>query len=479
MKKNNLFAIVSAAVVLTAVFSSCKKNTSGETSVVSVPPYQIGQPVSDGSPLSGAIKGTMLSGHHYIIGGDVTINKGDTLLLQPNVNVCVNNTSTIVVKGVLLSLGSQSNPNSFSACNAAKINTIAQAENPGTDPAYNGGRGWWTGIQCDTSCTLLVLKWTHVDFTGAAFPVTEPFLGGTQGATAKGINFQNPNGDFIMEDSWMYGCVDDAIRIQSGRISLMRNTFEKCGYIGGDVLNAKSGSVGDMAYNMFIGTATNGTKASNKGGVAPETNIVMYNNTYVNGGYRQAQTARSGAIDYEEGAKGMAYNNLIVNCKYGFRVIGPMPNAAGIPVADTSNLFYGNNYAYGDSVSVVDQFYPVGYVTHPNCYVIPAPASTNYILTNAANGSAAYDASALVDKNNPMFTNFPLPEPGITHLYDINYIGNYNFHLLSSSPALGKGFTGFAPLNACKVTNPNYRPIQTPPGVDIGCYQSNGGGNNH
>ncbi|HXC05232.1 MAG TPA: hypothetical protein VNZ86_10805 [Bacteroidia bacterium] len=477
--KKNLYLLATGSLFLVAVFSSCKKNSSTEQTVVSVPPYQIGQPVSDAAPLSGSIKGTMLSGHNYIIGGDVTVNKGDTLLLQPNVNVCVNNASTIIVKGVFISLGTQATPNSISACSAAKINTIAQAESPSTDPAYNGGHGWWTGLECDTSCTLLVLKWTHIDFTGAAYAVTEPFVGGAQGGTAFGILFQNPKGDFIMEDSWMYGCIDDCIRIQHGRISLMRNTFEKCGYIGGDCLNAKSGTVGDMAYNMFIGTATNGTKASNKGGVAPQTNIVMYNNTYVNGGYRQAQTARCGAIDFEEGAKGMGYNNLMVNCKYSFRVMGPMPNAAGIPVADTANLFYGNNYAYGDSASVMDQIYPVGYVTHPNCFVVPTPSSTNYVLTNAASGSAAYDASALAGKNNPLFVNFPLPEPGITHLYDINYIGNYNFRLQAGSPALGKGTTSFSPLNACQVTVPNLKPSQTPPGVDIGCYQSNGNGNVH
>ena len=284
-----------------------------------------------------------------------------------------------------------------------------------------------------------------------------------------------------MEDSWMYASIDDAIRLSSGRCNIMRNTFEKCGYVGGDCLNAKSGSVGDMAYNLFVGTATNGTKASNKGGIGSQTNIYMYNNTYICGGYRQVQTARSGDINFEEGAKGKAYNNLIVNCKFGFRVMGPTPNAAAIPAADTTNLSYSNNYAYGDSASVCNQFYPVGYITKPSAYVIPTPASTNYIFNGGPNGAVAYNASTLAGQNNPLFENFPLPITGISRLQDINCVGSFSFKLKSNSPAIGKGKTDFAPLNstAATVTNPKFKVNQTAPGIDIGCYQSNGTGNKH
>ncbi len=486
MKKSIItFGIIAAMAAFS--LESCKKKksstTDDEQTVVSVPPYQIGQPISAGTALSGSIKGTMISGNTYTIGGDVVINIGDTVLLQENVHVCVAAGKTIVVKGVLISLGTQTGPNWFTSCGVAKVNTIAQSQSPTTDPAWGvAGAGVWCGIQCDTSSKLLVLKWTHIEFVGAAFPVTQPFVGGTAGSKSKGITFQNPNGDFIMEDSWMYGTIDDAIRLSSGRCSVMRNTFEKCGYVGGDCVNAKSGSVGDMAYNLFVGTATNGTKASNKGGIGPQTNIVMYNNTYIDGGYRQVQTARSADINFEEGAKGMAYNNLIVNCKYGLRVMGPTPNAAAIPAADTANVFYSNNYIYGDSASVCNQFYPVGYITKPTAYITPLNgAGTNYVFNGGANGCVAYNAAALAMQNNPMFTNFPLPEVGITRLQDINYVGNYNFRLQSGSPAIGKGKTNFFPLNstASTVTNANFRASITNPSADIGCYPSAGNGNQH
>jgi hypothetical protein len=471
MKKTILITFMLAAM-FAIVLNSCKKN-SNQATVISVPPVLVNHPISD-TTTGGAVSGTMLSGHTYHITRDLTVNQGDTLFLQPLVTVCMGNAVSIIVKGSLISLGTKDSTNSFTVCSGpAKINTIAQAESPSTDPAYNGGNGWWTGINCDTTCALLVLKWTHVDFTGAAFPVTENFKGGTQGGTSFGILFQNPNGDFIMEDSWMYGGIDDAVRIQNGRISLMRNTFEKMGYIGGDCLNAKSGSVGDMAYNLFVGEATNGTKASNKGGVSPECNINMYNNTYVDCGYRQAQTGRGGDINYEQGAEGKAYNNLIVNCAFGFRIVNN-------PIADTANCIYGYNYAYGDSVSIVEQFYPVGYITKPNAYVVPSPSSTNYVY-DPINGAAAYNDASLEGQNNPKFVNFPLPEPGITHLYDINYVGSYDFHLQSGSPALGIGYTSFSPLNVISagVKSSTFGPTVTPPSADMGCYPSAGGGNQH
>ena len=53
----------------------------------------------------------------------------------------------------------------------------------------------------------------------------------------------------------------------------------------------------------------------------PASNVRMYNNTIVNSGYRRSAAVRGGSINFEEGAGGMAYNNLIVNCKFGLRVV--------------------------------------------------------------------------------------------------------------------------------------------------------------
>lgn len=73
-------------IMLMLAAASCKKN---DTSSVSVAQIQVGQPVSSSAPLSGSIKGTMVTGQTYTINSDVTVNAGDTLLIQKGVTVKV------------------------------------------------------------------------------------------------------------------------------------------------------------------------------------------------------------------------------------------------------------------------------------------------------------------------------------------------------------------------------------------------------
>ena len=216
----------------------------------------------------------------------------------------------------------------------------------------------------------------------------------------------------------------------------------------------------------------------------------MYNNTYISGGYRQKDpTGRGGSINYEEGAKGKAFNNLMINCRTGVRIHNN-------PAADVVNMSYGYNYTYGDSLRVMNMVYPTGAttaVTIPQSTDIPAYTT---LLTNKSyskdtlytivggicpNILKAYDATAYVKVGNPLFTGFALPFTG--KLANVSAVGSFNFRLQSSSPALGKGTadaTKIAPLNAIQVTNANFKPTEvTLPGADMGCYQSNGTGNQH
>src|SRR5258708_35243190 len=116
------------------------------------------------------------------------------------------------------------------------------------------------------------------------------------------VSLVSANGIFVLEDSWVYGGVDDPIRIQGGRINVMRNTFEKGGLFGGESLNVKSGTIGNYAYNVTIGSATNGPKASNKGGKNPQENIYMNNNTIINSGYRRNAVGRGGCLHFDNDA---------------------------------------------------------------------------------------------------------------------------------------------------------------------------------
>ncbi|MBK0381802.1 hypothetical protein I5M32_02415 [Pedobacter sp. SD-b] len=456
MKIKQLSFIILAGSM--AIMASCSKK---ENTQISTPPLQVGQAVSDTAPLTGSIKGTMLSGKTYTISGDVTVNEGDTLLVQKGVKVYMTNNADVIVKGTLLSLGTKEQPNYFTVKDAVKTND--PNVNPDDDDAY---KGLWTGINCDVTCKLLVLKWTHIEFGGGVY-TTPPVTGTKANDNSFVVLFQNVDGVFVMEDSWVYGGIDDPIRLKGGKFNLMRNTFEKCGKTGGDVMNAKSGSVGNMAYNLIIGSATTGTKASNKGGAPVQCNVNMYNNTYINGGYRRLESGRGGSVNYEEGSRGNAFNNLIVDCRFGFRVVND-------PLADTLNLKYGNTYNYNSTLETANEIYPTGYITKPKPSDIPIPSS--FLPASYALGDI-YDGSSVVAKNDPKFMNYPLPQ---SNFKKISTVGTYDFHLSASSPCVGKGTTtAFSPLNVVPV-DPNYGSSEiTPPGKDIGAFQTDGTGNQH
>lgn len=454
------------------VFNSCKK-WSNEKLDLAIPVIPVAQPISDAAPLCGSIKGTMLTGKTYTVGCDVTINAGDTLTIQPGVHINVKNKSGIFVKGTLVSLGTKAQQVYITVDSLSALKNDTPNRDPATDPAFSGG---WAGLYCASSCPMLILKWTHVEFGGAGLSIAQGAIVNQSAGTAFSILFQNKDGIFVMEDSWLYGGVDDPIRISNGKICMMRNTYEKAGLHGGDCLNCKGGTVGDMAYNLFVGIATNGQKASNKGQPvgASQTNIRMWNNTFVSCGWRQIQTGRGANINFEEGAKGMAYNNLMVNCKFGLRIVNN-------PAADTANIRYGNNYEYGDSLKVVNQIYPTnaglsGGWTIPQLTDIP---DYNSFLPANYHPGDTYDGTPVVQRNNPMFYNFFLPVPNNIPLYGIQAVGNYDFRLQPGSPAIGKGYTGLIPLALVPV-DPRYGVTEiTPPGNDIGAFQLNGTGNQH
>jgi hypothetical protein len=473
--KNLIYSIIIIAAA--ASFSGCQKWKGEHTDIYNYT-TPAASPIDDKAPLSCngvstvvAIKGTMLSGKTYNVnaGCDVVINASDTLLMQPGVTLNMGTHSSLIVLGTLISNGSKDLPNYITNPGMVKKDAPGQVS-VANDSAYVGR---WKGIVGGPTCNLLVLRWTHVEYAGyTEGPATSSIAGSGLGNQFS-ILFANYKGNFIMEDSWLYGGVDDPIRISAGKVAFFRNTFEKNGVHGGDCLNVKGGTVGTMAYNLFIGTATNGQKASNKGQAtgAPQTNVVMYNNTFISGGYRQVQSGRGGAINYEEGAAGMYYNNVAVNCKYGFRVVGS-------PIADVAHLSYGNNYQYADSLSVANQFYPTGYITQPQTTDIPSITSSAKYLPSGYTPGAIYDGTDVVRINNPQFLNFPLPTSG--HPFaDYSAVSTFNFRLQANSPLIGKGNITIKPLIVVPL-DPVYGLSEaTPPGADLGAYQLNGTGNHH
>lgn len=450
---------------------SCSKTE--ETVVVSVPLFKVGQAVSTKTPLAGSIKGTLLSDSTYKVGGDVFINENDTLVIQPGAKVIFpgNAPYCFVVKGSLLSLGTEAKPIYFTVPTA--VRTDVYGADPTTDPAY---KGLWGGIYGETTFKNIIIKWTHLEFGGGKL-ATSPVSFIANGATSYVLSTSNPDGVVVLEDSWLYGCIDDPFRPFGCRFNVMRNTFEKGGFTGGESMNIKSGTTGIFAYNLVIGSATNGPKASNNGGKNPQTSVQMYNNTIVCSGYRRSAAGRGGSTNFEEGSKGVYYNNLMVNCKFGPRVVGATANYNGnaLVVADTANIKGGYNYNYVDSLKIANEIYPTGFSTKPHPNDIPTPSS--FLPANYKPGQV-YDGTAAVGKNNPEFVNFPLPQPN-KKMGDVSFVGTFNFRLKPTSPAIGKGFTGFTPLNVVPVSANFGATVITPPNKDIGAYTSDNAGNKH
>ena len=468
-----------AALAAVGLLTACNK--SSEDVQVSQPAFSVGKPVNNSAPIGGAIKGTMKEDLEYDVSADVFVNAGDTLVLQPGVKVNFLGNFNFVIKGTLLSLGSQAKPIFFRAKNASTKAIVAHTDaplaDPTTDPAY---KGLWGGILGDVTCQLMVIKWTHVEFGGGTVTVTPVSAGIANNKNTYPIFFQNPAGVFDLEDSWVYGATDDPIRVLGGRINVMRNTFEKGGNTGGECINIKSGTTGNVAYNLFIGAATNGPKASNNGGKNPQTTIYMYNNTMIHCGYRRNSAGRGGSLNYEEGSAGKFYNNLMVNCKYGPRVVGS-GNYLGnvLVIADTAHLRYGNSLNYVDSVALANEIYPTAFLTKPQASDVPVPSS--FLPAGYHVGQVYAAPASLLRTNNPQFVNFPLPAP-VRRLADINTVGTYNFRLSSNSPAIGKGNTGFVPLatSPAILVSANFGATAiTAPSRDLGAYPADNSGNQH
>jgi hypothetical protein len=459
-----------AALSLMLVLNACHQK---EIVAVSSALVQTANAITSDT-LKGTVKGTLLAGKTYYFKSDITVNDGDTLLMQNGVSliaICDGLTAAtspeIFVHGTFISLGTQDNPNFITVANAATLHTQAAAQN-----YTNVFFGWWGGITCTPASATtanpspkggdLILKWTHIEFGGGPAGANDNSAIYPSGTARFNIYFGNVTKNLIIEDSWFFGAKDDNIQVGGGHISIMRNTFELCGGVGGEFFNMKTGTLGDIAYNVFIGSATNSTKISDSGTSGIQCTATVYNNTMVDGGYRQTKSGRGGSIDFEKGARGRAYNNLIVNCRFGLRIT---------PDADFANVAYGNNYFYGYSTAIVGQFYS----TDGAPSVLAAKASTDII-------------SATPQANNPMFYAFnvnqfdftanPGPLSANIQPFVTVAIGTSNLKLLGTSPGIGKGTTNFTTLNSVTATG-TFGTTITPPGKDIGAYQSDGTGNLH
>jgi hypothetical protein len=450
------FFLQTAFIASAIVLSSCGKDDTE----ISTPPFSVGKEVSDTAPLTGSVKGTMVSGKTYYLDGEVTINRGDTLLLQPGVTVYAKNAASVfIVKGVFLSLGAKENPVKLSV--EGKTKQDSPSTLPENDPAM---AGLWGGIVCDMGCPKLVLKWTNIEYTGSHF--TNPPIEGLSGhGYYWGVTFLNPEGTLVMEDCHMYGANTEGCRVMGGYISILRNKFEKIGLQLGDAVTIKGGGAqGDVAYNVFIGCSSQCIVVDNFEGHTRQVTVNAYNNTIINSGWRTARANEVYGITYFRQAAGLIYNNAIVNCRGGLFLDAAKPPH---PTA----LTYGHNSFYADTKAIAENIYPWGSLTAPQTTDLPTPSS---YLPAGFQAGGEYDGDAIVGINKPLFKQFTIPclDPA-----KYSFTAGCDFHLNAGSPLIGKGTTSISALKKVPF-DPTFGVTEySEPGTDIGAYLATGAGN--
>lgn len=408
---------------------------------------------SSTTELKGTMHGTLEAGKTYYLVDDLYIECGRSITMEEGARIestgdgTPGNAPSIFVDGSFYSLGTESNPNWITTTPDKR-----SAEN------YLGG---YIGTIQSGDCTEdMVFKWTHLEFLGGPSGPGSALY--DEGESMKGIRTLKEDLNLIVEDSWFFGSVDDAIRPDGGRISLMRNTFELVGGVEGEGVNVKGGTVGDIAYNVFIGTATNGPKVANSGGKPTQANINTYNNTILTSGFRRVAPGRGASINYENGARGKVYNNATINCRFGLRIVEG---------TDYDNLEVGYNYYFGngeyEGIAFEDEFYATSGVVPAN---YPYPATD--ITTNDNPEFAGYDVNQFSNADYEMADNLSHnPE-------NMNQVGNQDLRLSTGSPLIGAGYTGFSALDATTASGA-YAATITQPSADIGAYPTDGSGNKH
>jgi hypothetical protein len=445
--KKQLVKWTAFAVIAGALFSACNKDEKN-VKIDDGTPSDIVTITDNTTELKGQMKGTLKEGKTYFLKGDLIIPENEEIIVEPGVTLIAEKDESnigyeITVFGSLIAQGTQAKP---------ILMTVPEADRG----EANVFKGLWGGIQCDEKAKLVLLRWVRLEYLGDQGGPGTP----RAGRIRYGIWTQNPETELIMENCWIYGCKDDVYRPNGAKINLVANTFEFCGENGGDGLNCKAGTVGNIAYNLFIGGATNAFKPSNEGASPVQSNIFVYNNTILNGSWRRPGYSRGANINYEVGARGESYNNIIVNCKRGMRVLED---------GDLPNIKFDYNLYYATHQEMVDEFIPSDAVN-----------STQAVLgDNMFYGAAKENDPMFVSYNIDLFTMAQY-QAGENQPADMNKVGSHNFRLKPGSPCLNKGTTSFTPLSVNWVyATGNRAPTIMQPSKDLGCYPSSGNGNKH
>jgi len=412
--KNYLFAFLLGGLL----FTSCDKeneNTPSETSIK-----------------GGNVSGVWLKNSTVTVTGHLVIPEGESLTIEEGVTVLMSDTAIgqeILVYGNLYCKGTEENP--------ITITVPEELRKAGNFPRI------WSGFICAPTCEEFLLQYTNISYTGYVTTEDSPsVLAGLYKAEAgegiPAINFRNEtNGKLVVQHCTFHNLGEDGMYLEGGNYIITHNTFYTQGETGGDAINLKSGSIADIAYNLFYSPNTNALKLSNSGDRVPQCNPICYNNTIVNAGWRRP-TVKGGGIWLEKEVKAEVYNNLHVNCRFAVKF-----NEADARSVTDYNFYYGYDQ------ETVDQF--------------QATEADVVLGTNDILGTTA-------GENDPKLVNYSLDNDKNSSTFNTSW----DFHVSSDSPAVGKGTTNFTrhygstglTLNGVEYTSPE-------PSTTIGAFSAN------
>ncbi len=425
--KNKSKLLVVAALLILGV-SACKKNASDLIDATANYPKPPANYVKSQN-LTGILKGTLKQDSTYYLTGNVAVKRGDTLAVQQGATIIAKGNYQFQVSGTLLCLGTEAKQITFTSNSSTKL----------SDVAIN--KGQWGGFVFDSTAVYVYMKYTHVNFTGG------PDSEGSPQATfdVEGSQTYNGNAYIVVEDCWMFGGVDDGIHL-AGNItaSIKRNVLQHLGGPDGETMNIKKGVKGDIAYNYIWSAANNGIKLETGSILVPQTNMNIFNNTLVDGGWRKVGEATN-SILIDKWTRANIFNNVMVGNNTGINITKK---------ADTLNCTYGYNLIYAINSASAPWIYPAG--------AFSKKQSTDI-------------TGATTDLCNSVFTSWSAPT---TVLPDMTISDGDVPSLKSGSPAIGKGITNAA--FTYFITSPDGKKgTADVVNKDMGAYPTDGSGNKH
>ena len=350
---------------------------------------------------------TVILTDHYLV------PKDKSLYIYEGARIIASNTEVkpeIVVLGNLYVLGTAAKPVTFTVEDQSKSDRFSRN---------------WGGIICGFDTKEAVLLHAIIEYGGAqttenSLSLQNQLFKTESGEGVPAFHFCNPDGKFVIMDCTFRNNAEDQIYITGGRSIVANNKFICNGYDGGEAINYKSECLADICYNLIYDANTNGFKLSNAGFTNLQSHLIIYNNTIVNCGWRRPKV-KGGSIWLETNILVELYNNLIYDCRWGLKT-------------STEEMY--------DALSVLT----------PNYYYASTQTGVEQMKADASQGilNGTNDICSLfAGDKDPMFSNFTQQNNidincgGNNENAPIVYNNDWNFSLLSQSPALTGGKTDF------------------------------------